>query len=86
MKIQPLENYVLLRLSEGKENITELGLILPNNVEPEKGNVEAIGNKCTYAKIGDEAFFGKFSGEKFNHEEAEFLFIRESELLAVRRK
>lgn len=85
MKVQPLDNYVLLELSTEKENVTELGLILPVTVEPEKGIVKSIGAKCTFAKIGDQAYFGKFAGEEMEIEGKKCMFIREKDILAVKR-
>lgn len=85
MKVQPLDNFVLLELSSEKVNTTELGLILPVTVEPEKGIVKAIGSNCTFAKIGDQAYFGKFAGEEMEIEGKKCLFVREKDLLAVKR-
>jgi chaperonin GroES len=83
--VQPMDNFVLLEMKTDENTVTELGLILPANVEPEKALVKSIGCKCTFVKVGDIAYFGKYAGDEMEIDGKKYMFIRESEVLAVKR-
>ena len=93
MDIKPLSDRVVVRPSEAEEK-TESGIILPDTAQerPQKGEIIAVGpGKRSDSdepiplevKKGDQVIYGKYSGTEFNFEGAEYLIMRESDILAV---
>ena len=93
MAIQPLGDRILVKLLE-EEGKTAGGIILPDTAKekPQEAKVIAVGKgrlledgtvKPLEVKVGDTVLFAKYSGSKVNHEEKEFLILREDDILAV---
>ena len=93
MAIQPLGDRILVKLLE-EEGKTAGGIILPDTAKekPQEAKVVAVGKgrlledgtvKPLEIKVGDTVLFTKYSGTEVNHEEKEFLILREDDILAV---
>ena len=93
MAIQPLGDRILVKLLE-EEGKTAGGIILPDTAKekPQEAKVMAVGKgrlledgtvKPLEIKVGDTVLFAKYSGTEVNHEEKEFLILREDDILAV---
>ncbi len=87
MKIQPLEDRVLIKPVEEKEK--KLGsIIVPETAKekPQVGIVEAVGTDEELRKIvktGDKVIYGKYSGTEFDLNGVNYLIIQKSDLLGV---
>ncbi len=88
MKIKPLADRVLVAPSAA-ETKTASGIIIPDSAQekPQKGKIIAVGpgtkeNPVTL-KIGDNILYGKYSGTELKHDGADYLIMRESDILAI---
>jgi chaperonin GroES len=93
MKVKPLQDRVLVKRLE-EETKTAGGIIIPDNSKekPAQGEVVAVGsgyrnndgsNRELEVKAGDKILFGKYSGTDVKVEGAEYLIMREDDILAV---
>ncbi|MDO8729982.1 MAG: co-chaperone GroES [Candidatus Omnitrophota bacterium] len=93
MAIQPLGDRILVKSLEGEEK-SPGGIILPDvaKEKPQEGKVIAVGKgrlledgtvKPLETKVGDTVLYAKYSGTEVNHEDKEFLILREDDILAV---
>ena len=93
MAIQPLGDRILVKHLEERER-SPGGIILPDTVKekPQEGKVIAVGKgrlledgtvRPLELKVGDTVLFAKYSGTEVNHEDKEFLILREEDVLAV---
>lgn len=90
--IKPLHDRVIVKRIEEKK--TANGIIIPETVsgeKPQKGKVVATGPgkmhnnqliKMT-VKIGDEVFFGKYSGSEIKLNHHEYLVMREDDIIGI---
>ncbi len=96
MAIQPLGDRILVKLLEGEDK-TSGGIILPDAAKekPQVGKVVAVGKgrlledatvKPLEVKVGDTVLFAKYSGSEIEHEDKEFLILREDDILAVKQE
>ena len=87
MKIQPLEDRVLIKPMEEKEK--KLGsIIVPETAKekPQVGIVEAVGTDEELkknVKVGDKVIFAKYGGTEFEIEGTTYLIVQKSDLLGV---
>ena len=88
MKIKPLADRVLVEPSAA-ETKTASGIIIQDSAQekPQKGKIIAVGpgtkeNPVTL-KIGDNILYGKYSGTELKHDGADYLIMRESDILAI---
>ena len=88
MKIRPLADRVLVEPAAA-ETKTASGIIIPDTAQekPQKGKIVAVGpgtkdNPITL-KIGDNILYGKYSGTELKYEDADYLIMRESDILAI---
>ena len=88
MKIKPLADRVLVAPSAA-ETKTASGIIIPDSAQekPQKGKIIAVGpgtkdNPVTL-KVGDNILYGKYSGTELKHDGADYLIMRESDILAI---
>ena len=93
MKFRPLHDRIIVqRLDEGEQQIG--GIIIPDSAKekPQQGKVLAVGD----GRITDEGkripldvaagnliLFGKYSGQEIKLDGAEYLIVKEDEVLAV---
>jgi chaperonin GroES len=88
INIKPLGDRVVLKPLEA-ETTTASGLIIPDSAKEkqQKGTVVAVGNgtkdEPMTVKVGDVVLFGKYAGTELELEGAEYLIMRESDILAI---
>ena len=93
MKFRPLHDRIIVqRLDEGEQQIG--GIIIPDAAteKPQQGKVLAVGDgRMTDAgtripldvAAGNLILFGKYSGQEIKLDGAEYLIVKEDEVLAV---
>jgi chaperonin GroES len=92
-KIQPLADRVVVQALEEAEQ-TRGGLYIPDTAKekPQQGKVIFVGpgklseqgeRLSPDVKEGDTVLYGKYSGTEVTVDEAEYLILRESDILAV---
>jgi chaperonin GroES len=93
MNLRPLHDQIIVhRLTEGEQRIG--GIIIPDSAKekPQQGTVVAAGNGKTNAngkrvpldvKAGDRILFGKYSGNEIKLDGAEYIIMREDDVLGV---
>lgn len=93
MNIRPLHDRVLVKRSE-EERTSPGGIVIPDSAteKPIKGEVVAVGNgkllesgeiRPLDVKQGDRILFGKYSGTEVKLDGAEYLVMREEDIVAV---
>jgi chaperonin GroES len=88
INIKPLADRVLVKPLPA-EKTTASGLIIPDSAKEkqQKGTVIAIGNglkdEPMTVKVGDTVLFGKYAGTELVVDSAEYLIMRESDILAI---
>jgi chaperonin GroES len=96
MNIQPLQDRVLVKTLDAGE-MKKGGIIIPDTAKekPQEAEVIAIGpgrisddGKLipVNVKVGDKILYGKYSGTEVTVDGIEYLFMRESDILAVLKK
>jgi chaperonin GroES len=85
MKIQPLDERVLVEPQEIEEKVGSI--IIPDTAKekPIMGKVIAVGTDEEVQKIlkvGDKVIFGKYAGEEIKIEGTRHLIIQRSDILA----
>jgi chaperonin GroES len=93
INIQPLHDRVLVSRAK-EETTTAGGIVIPDNAteKPQRGKIVAVGQgkiledgsvRPLAVKVGDEVYFGKYSGTelKINHEE--YLMMREEDIIGI---
>jgi chaperonin GroES len=92
MKINPLDDRVVVRGSEAEET-TAGGIVLPDAAKekPQRGIVLAVGpgrlldsgeRSAISVEVGDEILFGKYGGTDIEVDGEEVKILRESDILA----
>jgi chaperonin GroES len=88
VKIRPLADRVLV-MPLAAETKTASGLIIPDTAQekPQRGKVVAIGggkkDEPITVAVGDEVLYGKYAGTELKYEGADYLIMRESDILAI---
>src|SRR2546427_10966713 len=93
MKIRPLYDRIVVKRIEEQETVRG-GIIIPDSAKekPQEGEVVAVGNGKRLengtlvpldVKAGDRILFGKYSGSEVKIDGAEFLIMREDEVLGI---
>ncbi|MDR1674602.1 MAG: co-chaperone GroES [Oscillospiraceae bacterium] len=92
MKIRPLDDRVVLKMTEPEE-VTKGGIILPGSAKekPQVAEVIAIGPGGTVdgkevvmqLKVGDRVLMNKYSGTEVKVGDEEFILISQKDVLAV---
>jgi chaperonin GroES len=85
MKIQPLGDRVLVKISES-ESKTKSGLYIPDNTKEKKnqGQVVAIGSSEEITvKAGDMVLYDKYSGTVYTIDNEEHIILRIDDILAI---
>ncbi len=91
-KVAPLSDRVVVKATEETETMRG-GLYIPDTAKekPQQGEVIAVGPGRTEdgkrvpmeVKAGDKVLYGKYSGTEVTIDGAQFLILRESDILAV---
>ncbi|MDA8414490.1 MAG: co-chaperone GroES [Desulfobacteraceae bacterium] len=93
MNLRPLQDRIIVKRVE-EESKTAGGLFIPETAKekPQRGEIVAVGNgKKTEdgkvlpldVKVGDVVLFGKYAGTEIKVDGADFLMMREDDILAV---
>lgn len=93
IKFRPTEDRVLVEPMEADEKTTG-GIILPDSAreKPQRGIVIAVGPGKLLdsgrrgemgVSLGDEVFYGKYSGTEIEFGTDQYVVLRESDILAV---
>ena len=86
--ITPLHDRVIVRRIEEGEQVRG-GIIIPDTAKekPQRGTVLAAGpgkkDEPVTVKTGDTVLYGKYAGTEITIEGAEYLIMRESDILAI---
>ena len=88
MKIQPLDDRVLVEFEEEKEERTASGLFIPDTAKekPRAGKVVAVGTDedlQSKVKVGDKILFAKYGGEEIQVDGKDFRIVQRSDILGV---
>jgi chaperonin GroES len=88
LKIRPLADRIIIEPAAAEEK-TASGIIIPDTAKekPQKGTVLAVGpgkkDEPMTLKVGDTVLYGKYSGTEIQIEGANYLIMRESDVLAI---
>jgi chaperonin GroES len=93
LKIKPLDDRLVVEQAEAEER-TAGGIVLPETAKekPQRGTVLATGpgkmldsgHRATLSvKVGDEVFYGKYSGTEVEITGKKYTVLRESDVLAI---
>jgi len=86
--MKPINDRVVVKPAPADEK-TKGGIIIPDTAKekPQRGEVIAVGpgkddNKMTVS-VGDTVLYGKYAGQEMHHEGADYLIMREDDILVV---
>ena len=93
MKLRPLHDRVIVKRLE-EERKSAGGIVIPDTAaeKPSMGEVVAVGPGKTDdngklqpmgVKPGDKILFGKYSGQEFKLEGADYLHMREDDIIGI---
>ncbi len=93
LKIKPLDDRIVVEQASAEEK-TAGGIVLPETAKekPQRGKVLAVGpgklldsgqRGTLNVSVGDEVFYGKYSGTEVEISGKKYTVIRESDVLAV---
>ena len=88
VNIKPLADRVLVEPAPAEEK-TAGGIIIPDTAKekPQRGTIVAVGNgkpdEPMTVKAGDTVLYGKYSGTELSFEGADYLMMKESDILAI---
>ena len=93
MKLRPLHDRVIVKRLE-EERKSAGGIVIPDTAaeKPSMGEIIAVGPGKTDdngklipigVKPGDKILFGKYSGQEFKLEGADYLHMREDDIIGV---
>ncbi len=91
--LKPIGDRIVIELVESEEK-TASGIVLPDTAKekPQEGKVIAVGTGrvldsgervAVEVAVGDRIIFSKYSGTEVKFQGAEYLILRESDILAV---
>ncbi len=91
MKLQPLEDRIVVRASEAEE-LTSSGLVIPDTAKekPQQGEVIAAGPGRVdengkripmEVKVGDRILYAKYTGQEVKIERDEYIVLSEKDVL-----
>lgn len=94
LNIKPLADRVLVKRLEADVEKTVGGIIVPDTAKekPQRGKIMAVGPGRMSdegerieleVKVGNQVLFGKYSGSEITVDGEEYLFMRESDILAI---
>jgi chaperonin GroES len=93
VNVKPLDDRILVQAADA-EDVSPGGIVLPDTAKekPQRGKVIASGpgkmldsgNRGKMSvSVGDEVFYGKYAGTEVDVNGAEYVILRESDVLAV---
>jgi chaperonin GroES len=93
MAIKPMNDRILVKpLEQQEENIG--GIIIPDTAKekPQEGEVVAVGSgkimengqrQPMTVAVGNKILYGKYSGTEIKYQSADYLIMREDDVLAI---
>jgi chaperonin GroES len=96
VKLEPLGDRVVVKPST-KEEVTKGGIVIPDTAKekPQEGQVLAVGpGRMTEdgkripldVKVGDVVIYAKYGGTEIKEGDEELIILRESDILAKKKK
>lgn len=92
MKLTPLFDRVVLKQLVAEET-TKSGIVLPGQAKekPQQAEVIAVGpggvvdgkEVTMQVKVGDQVIFSKYSGTEVKTDDAEYIIVKQNDILAV---
>jgi chaperonin GroES len=93
LNIKPLDDRIVVQQHEAEDR-TAGGIVLPDNAKekPTRGKVLAVGpgrllktgNRGPLSvKVGDEVFYGKYSGTEVDLSGTKYTVLKEADVLAI---
>lgn len=93
IKLRPLHDRLIVERIE-EESMSAGGIYIPDNAKekPARGTVLAVGSgkvldngqvSALAVKVGDKVLFGKYAGSEVKVEGAEYLVMREDDVMAI---
>jgi chaperonin GroES len=86
--MKPINDRVVVKPAPAEDK-TKGGIIIPDTAKekPQRGEIIAVGpgkegNKMTVKK-GDIVLYGKYAGQEFSFKGADYLIMREDDILVV---
>lgn len=86
--LKPINDRVVVKPAAADEK-TAGGIIIPDTAKekPQKGEVIAVGpgkdGNLMTVNVGDVVLYGKYSGQELNYEGADYLIMREDDILVI---
>ena len=92
-KFRPLDDRILVEVADAEE-VTAGGIVLPDTAQekPQRGKIIATGPGKLLdsgergeleVNVGDEVYYGKYSGTEVEMDGEKYVILRESDILAV---
>jgi chaperonin GroES len=84
-KIQPINDNLLIKLDEVKEDKTSGGIIIPDTAKekPQEGEVVALPpDSDSGLSVGDRVIYKSFSGTEITFEGEKYLIVPSDDILA----
>ena len=92
MKLVPLFDRVVLKQLVAEET-TKSGIVLPGQAKekPQQAEVIAVGpggvvdgkEVTMQVKVGDQVIFSKYSGTEVKTDDAEYIIVKQNDILAI---
>ncbi len=92
VSLQPLEDRIVVKPSEGEE-MTASGLVIPDTAKekPQEGEVLAVGpgrfedgqRVPLDVKVGDKVIYSKYGGTEVKVNGSEYIVLRQDDVLGV---
>ena len=88
INIKPLADRVIIEPAQAEEK-TAGGIIIPDTAKekPQRGTVVAVGpgkkDEPMTVKVGDQVLYGKYAGTEITIDDANYLIMRESDIVAL---
>jgi len=88
MKLRPIEDHVVVKLSSEAEEKKIGGIIIPDTAKekPQIAEIIAVGTDEDLkkaVKVGDKVLFGKYAGTEIELDGVKYLILSKSDILAV---
>jgi chaperonin GroES len=86
--MKPINDRVVVQAAEAEDK-TKGGIFIPDTAKekPQRGEVIAVGpgkdGNLMTVQVGDTVLYGKYAGQEFNYEGADYLIMREDDILVV---
>jgi chaperonin GroES len=88
MKLRPIEDHVVVKLSADAEEKKIGGIIIPDTAKekPQMAEVVAVGTDEDLkkaVKVGDKILYGKYAGTEIELDGIKYLILEKKEILAI---